>query len=67
MVTRLGEFSPFDRLFTSGSFVKKEEVAQNILATFLTVKEIHKFDRKMCWATFWAIFITNSSGHPADR
>jgi hypothetical protein len=20
---------------------------------------------KMCWATFWAIFFTNSSGHPA--
>jgi hypothetical protein len=22
-------------------------------------------DKKVCWATFWTIFFTNSSGHPA--
>jgi hypothetical protein len=28
---------------------------------------MHWFWQKMAWATFWAVFFTNSSGHTASR
>jgi hypothetical protein len=49
-------------LFTSVSFLKNAEVAQ-ILRTLFSKAKVTKcfhFD----WATFWAIFFTNSPGHP---
>jgi hypothetical protein len=33
---------------------------------FSTVKVLPSFWQKVFCATFWAIFFTNSSGHPAD-
>jgi hypothetical protein len=57
----VGEFSPVGRLLIFGQFLKyknkpnffhgKSYVCQNYLT-------------KMGWAAFWAIFLTNSSGHP---
>jgi hypothetical protein len=34
-------------------------------ATFSVVKVHSSFWQKVIWATFWAIFFKNSSGHPA--
>jgi hypothetical protein len=55
-VTRFGEFSPNESLFTLGSFMKITEIAQFLGLLFSTVKVVQKFGQKMCWATFWAIF-----------
>jgi hypothetical protein len=44
-----------------------KEVAQ-FLGYFFCGKKVRKnTDRKLGWATFWAIFFTNSSGHPAHQ
>jgi hypothetical protein len=43
-------------------FLKITEVAQILGASFSTLHTI--MTKKMDWATFWAIFVTTSSGHP---
>jgi hypothetical protein len=62
-VTRLGKYLPIKRLFTLGSFSKIIEEAHFLLLLF-AIKGVNKFIQKMGLATFWAIFCTNSSGHP---
>jgi hypothetical protein len=59
-VTRLGEFWPFGRLFTFESFFVNYKSIKNVWAIFSTTQD---FLRHMGWATLWAIFFTNSSGH----
>jgi hypothetical protein len=54
-VTRSGEFSPFGRLFSLGRLSKITQLAQISGLLFSTVKIIN-FDKKMGWATSWAIF-----------
>jgi hypothetical protein len=45
-------------------FLKIPEAAQIFVSAFFTAKVTHVlFCRKMGWATFWAFFSTNSSGH----
>jgi hypothetical protein len=55
-VTRLGEFSPFGRLFTLGRFLKVARVAQIVWEFLSTAQVMHTFLQEMGWATFWAIF-----------
>jgi hypothetical protein len=55
-VTRIGEFLLNGSLYTFGSYIKISEMAQIPRLLFSTVKVMHKFGQKMCWATFWAIF-----------
>jgi hypothetical protein len=62
-VTRLGEFSPVGLLFTFHNFFNFRSNTQS-LATFSTVQVMHYFWQNTSWATFWANFFTNSSGHP---
>jgi hypothetical protein len=38
--------------------------SQKVWATVSTIKTMNNFLQIMGWATFWAIFFTNSSGHP---
>jgi hypothetical protein len=64
-VTRLGEFSSNEWLFTLSSFIKKFRRGPYFWATFFHGKGCGCFFQKMGWATFWTIFFTNSSGHPA--
>jgi hypothetical protein len=61
----LGKLSPIGRLFALFTFLKITKVYQSF-GLLLSQKKIYytKFDFKNCWATFWAIFFTNSSGHP---
>jgi hypothetical protein len=42
-VTRLGEFSPTERLFTLGSFLKIKEVAKIIGLLSSKIKVMHQF------------------------
>jgi hypothetical protein len=63
-VDRLGEFSPIGSLFTLGCFMKSTEIAQIVCLLFSTVKVMHIFLPELFLATFWAIFFTDSSGHP---
>jgi hypothetical protein len=62
-VTKLDEFSPFGRLFSLGSFFKllqKPELEwyffRSLSCALILTKNV--------WATFWATFLENSSGHP---
>jgi hypothetical protein len=50
-------------LFTLGSFLKITQETK-LFGYFFSAKLIVT---KMGWATFWAIFFTNSSGHPAEE
>jgi hypothetical protein len=51
-------------LFILGSFLAENtEEARIFGRLFSTMKVLHLFRRKMGWATFWAIFFTNPSGH----
>jgi hypothetical protein len=59
-VTRLGEFSPIGRLFT----LKIAEVAHIFWATRFHGTSIVLNLMKNSWATFWATFFKNTSGHP---
>jgi hypothetical protein len=61
-VTRFGEFSPFGRLFSLCSCNKNTNV-NHIWATCFRGKN----DILMGWATLWAIFFKNASGHPDVR
>jgi hypothetical protein len=59
----LGEFSPLGQLLN----FKNTKVAQFFGSAFSTEKVLYIFIlTKTGWATFWAIFFTNSSGHPAS-
>jgi hypothetical protein len=51
-------------LFASGRFLKIAEV-NHIFATYFNGKGYAIILAKLRWATFGAIFFTNSSGHPA--
>jgi hypothetical protein len=53
-VTRLGESLPIERLII-------REIAQFFGYFYLAKKLCINFDKKMVWATFWAIF---SQTHP---
>jgi hypothetical protein len=59
--SRVGQFSPFGRLFTFGSFSKIAEVARVLELLFSPGKSSALVLAKMGWATFWAIF---SPMHP---
>jgi hypothetical protein len=54
-VTRLGEFSPFGRLFTLGRFVKITDVAHIFGLHFSAVVLIGLILARMSLATLWAI------------
>jgi hypothetical protein len=60
-VTRLGEF-----LLTVDIFLKNYRSGPNFSAYFVEVYITYKF-WKRGWALYWAIFFTNSSGHPAPK
>jgi hypothetical protein len=49
-VTRLGEISPFGRLFTLGSALKITEVAHNFWLLFSTVPTLYQYWQNMGWA-----------------
>jgi hypothetical protein len=51
-VTRLGEFLPYGRLFSLGSFLKMIKVAQIIGLLFSTGQDRYDFGHKMGWAFF---------------
>jgi hypothetical protein len=61
MVTRLGEFSPIGRLFTTGSLSLTKE--SQILAIFFTKN--NALAQKYILGYILDDFSTNSSGHPA--
>jgi hypothetical protein len=48
----LGDFSPFGRLFTLGDCFENYRRGPNLWTTKLCLN----FDKKIDWATFWAIF-----------
>jgi hypothetical protein len=51
-----------------GQFFEKERSSPNYVATFFRRKKvIFLVWTKMDWATLWAIFFTNSSGHPDSQ
>jgi hypothetical protein len=54
-------------IFSLGSFDKITEIAQSFGQLFSTAKDMYRFGQRMDLDTFWAIFFTNSSGHPAKR
>jgi hypothetical protein len=60
-VTRLGEFLPIERVLSPGSFFWK--ITKLLIRRLNYVLILIQMD----WATFWAIFFTNPSGHPACR
>jgi hypothetical protein len=62
-VTRFGESSPIGLLLTSGSLFKNKEVARIFGQLFFHVKICVLIRTKKRWATLWAIFFTNSTGH----
>jgi hypothetical protein len=52
----------------SDYFLKNYSNSPKFWATFSTVKVIYVLIfAKMGWATFWARFFTNSSGHPVYK
>jgi hypothetical protein len=55
-VTRLGQFSPIERLFTLCSLLKFSKVALIFGLLFYTIKVTHLFRPTMGGATFWAFF-----------
>jgi hypothetical protein len=62
----LGEFSPYGRWFTLGSLSKIAELALMFgLLDSAEKNDAYVLKQEMGWATFWAIFFANSSGHPA--
>jgi hypothetical protein len=64
-VTRWGEFSTIGRLFTLGAaFYENYRSSPKIWLLFPRIRLCINFD-KISWATFWAIFLTRKSGHPA--
>jgi hypothetical protein len=51
-----------------GQFYENYRSSQSIFATFFhDVSCSQMLTKKLRWATFWAIFFTNSSGHPASN
>jgi hypothetical protein len=50
-------------LFTIGSYFKLDKWP-HFGQLYSTIKFMHKSWQEMGWATFWAIFFPNSSGHP---
>jgi hypothetical protein len=58
-VTTLDEFSPLCYYLLWVSI-------PHFWATFSAVKVLHLILTIMVWATFWATFCTNSSGHPVN-
>jgi hypothetical protein len=65
----LGEFSSIAGLFSLGSFFENCKSSPYFCATYFfpRIKLYINFDRSWFWATFWAIFFTISSGHPASK
>jgi hypothetical protein len=60
-VTRFGECSPMGLLFTLGSYLKTHTYRESLkfwdyFSTVHTYKVCINVDKKMIWATFWAIF-----------
>jgi hypothetical protein len=60
-VTRLGDISPYRRVFTLASFLKITEVAHIVGLLFSRSRLCFNFWQERGWATF---FFTYSSGHP---
>jgi hypothetical protein len=54
-----------DCLLWAGFFIAEIEPMFGLRFSALNV--VHYFRRKMGWATFWATFLTNSSGRPDGR
>jgi hypothetical protein len=61
---RLGEISPIRRLLTLGSFFENHKSSPHFWSFFSVVNVVYQFWQNTGWATFWAIFPTNLSGHP---
>jgi hypothetical protein len=67
-VTRFGNFSHIGELFSLCTFLENYRSSLNVWVllfygnSYLCID----FDKKWAWATFWAIFFTNSSGHPGS-
>jgi hypothetical protein len=56
-VTRLDEFSPLGGLFTWDNFDENYRRAQSLGLIFLPREKSYiGFDKKIGWATLWAIF-----------
>jgi hypothetical protein len=55
-VTRLGEFSPFGRLFSLGSFLKGPEAAEIFGPRFSAEKDKNELRHKTGLAPCWAFF-----------
>jgi hypothetical protein len=49
-------------MFTLGSFFENYRSSADFGGFFFHAT--YNYDKKMDWATFWAIFVTTSSGHP---
>jgi hypothetical protein len=62
-VTRLGEFSPIERFVSFKHFLENYIRSTYFGATFFNGKSYVLISTKKVWATFWAIFFTNSSCH----
>jgi hypothetical protein len=62
-VARLGDFSPLGDCLLFAVFFNAE-AARIFGLLFSQVKAMHYIWREMGCAIFWAIFFTNSSGHP---
>jgi hypothetical protein len=59
----IGEFSPIGCGFNLASVLKIKDVVHMFGLHFFHGYALIVTQK---WATFWAIFFTNSSGHPAD-
>jgi hypothetical protein len=65
---QIGRIFAFWVIVNLVSYLLITDVRRNFWATFISIKNTNlSITAKMGWATFWAIFFTNSSGHPATH
>jgi hypothetical protein len=66
-VTKLGQFSPIGRFFSLGNFFICRSRQKNYQHFFFAGNSYMIIFTKMCWATFYAIFIHKLIWSPCSQ